>query len=397
MSDLTADIEKRMTVDLEKQTSNQNLKPKRRSKAAEKADAHNDADPNNDDSFSNGGVDGIYQMTSLVGDRDAKHGSNKSNSSISDVQFPLLLVMISSMILLIAVTTWEGIITSNYDYCISIPSVSLITSSIGIALTLFREDLYYDYGISNYLPYFLGLWNFIGASYMTFNSPFITTGNGYFACWTTVATSAMTMGVTGTTFKDSIKGIGSLMGVFGSSIVMILALYEYIFGAQSSVTSDLTKSASIYALVVACLTIVLLLGIVYFNKHGPYLNEHDNQKVNMIKFITLSLFTILWLILACLVTFHGPFVTTGNGYFSSWAGFVCISFTAFQAKKDIGDIGVNNINYVTDTVTETVTGFYKKSRSSKSSDNGNSNSMNDSSSSMFSSGGESTSLSKTIT
>ncbi|OEU08551.1 hypothetical protein FRACYDRAFT_249443 [Fragilariopsis cylindrus CCMP1102] len=347
MSDLTADIEKRMTVDLEKQTSNQNLKPKRRSKAAEKADAHNDADPNNDDSFSNGGVDGIYQMTSLVGDRDANGHGSKSSSS-SDVQFPLLLVMISSMILLIAVTTWEGVITSNYDYCISIPSVSLITSSIGIALTLFREDIYYDYGIGKYLPYFLGLWNFIGASYMTFNSPFITTGNGYFACWTTVATSAMTMGVTGTTFKNSIKGIGSLMGVFGSSIVMILALYEYIF-------------------------------------------------VNMIKFITLSLFTILWLVLACLVTFHGPFVTTGNGYFSSWAGFVCISFTAFQAKQDIGDIGVNNINYVTDTVTETVTGFYKKSRSSKSSDNGNSNSMNDSSSSMFSSGGESTSLSKTIT
>jgi hypothetical protein len=374
MSDLEQQTKKGMKNRSKTETSRRDLD------VSEKfnLNAYNDADASGHDDDDGDEEQGIYLL------------STTGLSKISDVQFPLILVAVSSMILLIAVITWEGPIKSR-EYCISIPSISLCLSLGGVFAMVFREDLYADYG-GKYLAHFLMIWNFVGASYMTFNSPFITTGNGYFACWCCVATSAMAMGYTADAFKNTIQGLGSLMGLFGSSIVMIFALVEYIFGDNAP---ELTRHASIYALTISCLTIALILGIVYFNKKYPFLDENDVQKVNMIKFIVMSVFAVLWLVLACLVTFHGPFVTTGNGYFSSWTGCVCISFTAFAAKKEC--IGVNDIDlkYVTETVTgtvtgatESVTGFLKPS-----SDNNISNNFNDS----FSSATSATALSKTIT
>jgi len=260
---------------------------------------------------------------------------------------------------------------SSRGYAISIPSLSLCFSMIGFLVAQFREDLYQIYG--KYLAHFLFTWNFMGASFLTFNSPFTTTGNGYFAAWATVAVSAMAMGFTADAFKDKVKGLGSLMGLCACSCIMIFADMGYVGSSAPAVT----RSASIYAMVISCITIVLVLGILYVTKNaamnghsgsgnsnssgGPddhivvnrrmisnttdgssrennqnNLDENEQLKgIDMMKFIVLSVLTVLWLVLACLVTFSGPFVTTGNGYFSAWAGCACVSFATFNAKKEI--------------------------------------------------------------
>lgn len=94
---------------------------------------------------------------------------------ISDVQLPLFLMLASSTVLLIAVTTWQMGIKWR-EYAISVPAVTMCLSFIGIVLTFVMKDNYATYG--KYLNQLLFVWNFVGACFLTFSSPFTTTGNG---------------------------------------------------------------------------------------------------------------------------------------------------------------------------------------------------------------------------
>ena len=38
----------------------------------------------------------------------------------------------------------------------------------------------------------------------------------------------------------------------------------------------------------------------------------------------------LWVVAAGVLTFRGPFVATGNGYFGTWLGFACALAFAWQ-------------------------------------------------------------------
>jgi len=254
------------------------------------------------------------------------------STKISDVSYPLLLVFVSSIVLLIAVTTWEGQGKQNKGYALSIPSLSMVLSLLGFLTAQYREELYKNNG--KYLTHLLFTWNFIGASYLTFNDPFTTTGNGYFAAWSTVAASAMAMGISAEAFKDRIKGLGSLMGSLGSSIILILSLLEHV---GASANPD-TLGAAIYAMIVSCFTVVLIAGIMWLKRNGGYVQTDPAKRLQFdtTKFGILALFAFLWFVSACHVTFHGPFVTTGNGYFSAWAGSACVAFAAYNAKNEIG-------------------------------------------------------------
>mmetsp|Transcript_13482 Transcript_13482/g.31520 ORF Transcript_13482/g.31520 Transcript_13482/m.31520 type:complete len:324 (-) Transcript_13482:339-1310(-) len=251
-------------------------------------------------------------------------------SRINEVQFPLVMVAGASIVLLIAVCTWETGMTAR-GYKISVPSLSLAVSIIGLLLTVYREDLYALYGHN--LAHVLFLWNFTGACFLTFSSPFVDTGNGYFAAWGCVATSAMAMGLTAETLRNRIRGLGSLMGLCASAAIVFIALIQHI-GNQDPEFEDL-RVESVYAMLVSSFTIVLCLGLLYFQKKQSDAGEARPDRTEaMIKYGFLLSFAIMWFFLAFLVTFRGPFVTTGNGYFASWCGAVCACSAAFNARNE---------------------------------------------------------------
>jgi hypothetical protein len=252
-------------------------------------------------------------------------GESRLKFKITDTQFPLVLVLATSFVLLLAVVTWQGTMKS-LGYAISVPVISLILSTIFLILTVFKENLYTLYGQK--MTNLLFMWNFTGACFLTFSSPFTTTGNGYFAAWGCVVTSAMALGFTGDAFRSRIEGLGSLLGLAGSSAIVVIALIDFVGGSK---IMDGFFIQSIYAMIVAIFTIVFVAAIVYYQK------IHAEKKWFIrAKFGTLCFFALLWLILACLVTFSGPFNTTGNGYFASWLGGTCASFATFSAWKELG-------------------------------------------------------------
>lgn len=102
------------------------------------------------------------------------------------------------------------------------------------------------------------------------------------------------------------------------SVIVIIALIRYGFTGPY-------KNYSIYAICVAGIT-VFLIGLVVCV-------ERDGEKKFPLKFPIFVLFALLWIVLAALVTFKGPFLITGNGYFGSWAGAIFGVMTALTARK----------------------------------------------------------------
>ena len=92
----------------------------------------------------------------------------------------------SSTVQLIAVLTWKATEIKWREYAISVPSVAMGLSAIGLLMTL-KEALYKEGG--KWLNQFLFVWNFVGACFLGFvlctgGSRFlrVATTCGHFSC-----------------------------------------------------------------------------------------------------------------------------------------------------------------------------------------------------------------------
>ena len=157
---------------------------------------------------------------------------------------------------------------------------------------------------------------------MTFGEPFKNTGNGYFGSWGMVVFATMGLGVSVAQAKEASHGVtGPLFSLFATSIIVVVAISTEGLGSDNQ-----QKGESIYALVVACLSIFLALGLIKKV-------DLDNGQADMLAFGVLACFAILWIVAASLVTFKGPFTLTGNGYFASWGAAIASTVAAVKSKR----------------------------------------------------------------
>ena len=194
-------------------------------------------------------------------------------------------------------------------------------SFVGIAMTKFAQDKLTMVGKLLNAANFV--YSFVGACFLTFHKPFDMTSNGYFAAWTIVYGSATAMGMTSNAFGSTIKGLGAVMGLLASSLVVILA-------SITPIRDETNKPEAFYALVLSCVTFVFILLIVGLDKMNI-------PMPHIISFLSFAILAVCWVISASLVTFRGPFEVTGNGYFASWAGALMASMATFAAKGALVD------------------------------------------------------------
>jgi hypothetical protein len=237
------------------------------------------------------------------------------NMALLKVHRPYGGVFSSAMVLLIALTTGGSYIDDHkyYEYGIAAAVVAMVFALTGcvLAYTNMGEGKF-----GRFNNYFLFVWCFIGACFMTFGGPFEFTGNGYFGAWGMVVFAIMGLGDSVDNVKEALGGMVPTLGLLASSLIAIVAISDEGF--------DENQGELIYAIIVACIT-VLVLGVIIKI-------EYDNAgEPHMLKFPILAFFAVLWIILACLVTFRGPFVWTGNGYFGAWGGAITGVFAAMAA------------------------------------------------------------------
>ena len=224
-------------------------------------------------------------------------------------------MFLAAIVLLIAVTSTQDMTPPSwFKYGCSVASVTMIFSFIGVMMTLVDDAAILTFG--GYLNYFLLIWNFAGAICLTFWGQFQSTGNGYFSVWAMVIFSLMGIGITQEHVRSTASGSDSLLGFFASSIIVLIAIIP-------SISKD--DPPTVYAITLACLSVVLAGFFIAMRNRGL-------GDPSMFKFALLGAFAIMWIVLAFLVTFRGPFLVTGNGYFASWAGAVTSVFAAMTAR-----------------------------------------------------------------
>ena len=196
----------------------------------------------------------------------------------------------------------------------------MAASLIGLFLARFHNK---SSTIGHHLNILCFLYSFIGACFLTFKEPFLATSNGYFAAWTTVYASALALGMNADEIGSTIKNLGSVMGLLISSIVVIIACVPPIRD------DDPHDNEAMYATILAALTAVIILGSIMLGK------TNYAKMPAMWNYLLYGILAVCWIIEAALVTFRGPFVITGNGYFGSWAGAATASMAAFKALHSL--------------------------------------------------------------
>ena len=75
---------------------------------------------------------------------------------------------------------------------------------------------------------------------------------------------------------------------------------------------------------------VAAVTIVFVVMYGVLLQSCAEKCSAAIRRAAALLLLALWVVAAGVLTFRGPFVATGNGYFGTWLGFACALAFAWQ-------------------------------------------------------------------
>ena len=240
-------------------------------------------------------------------------GLTVGSIQIAQFRLPLVGMITSALVLLTAVSTWKGPPVWRSDsweiYAFLFPCVTAAVAFFALLMTC-MEGFYRRNG--KFINLFLFVWNFVGACLLTVVNPFIATGNGYFAAWGTVVFSAGSLGIRSDTFSTSISGLGPIIGLVASSIIVIIASTDFL-GPNS-----FHRYEAIYAMVVSCITLIVFVTFLLEERRKMNLRktrgEHQGgYGTSIFKIVGLGLFAVLWVALAFVATFRGPFLTTGNG------------------------------------------------------------------------------------
>jgi len=168
-----------------------------------------------------------------------------------------------------------------------------------------------DVSLKMFLGFFLFAWWAVAAGILTFQGPFLTTSNGYFGCWGSLAAAGMyfaeTMPKPPESATGAAKAKGPVAGLLVSSVVVLCADIQG-YGILLKISWE-----PIIALVAAIIGILWAIVILAAEAKLPPMAK----KVGSFCVLGLSVFE------AFICTFRFPFLVTGNGYFGSWMMAIC--------------------------------------------------------------------------
>lgn len=229
--------------------------------------------------------------------------------ALGDPYVLILFIMGSSFMLLTqAAIIYRGNQPGSYLY-------ALIVGGGSFGLTVFylildkcgwMNSLRFD-KLLFFLSVLLFLWWGFGVFVLTSEGgPFTNTGNGYFACWVGFASSAFLAH----TQLNQLRSAVARFRNSGSDANLALGVCSAIVIWQASTLCFQKSNCTGYTIwAMTCGIVSLLLNVVFV------LCPLKAGKPSMF----FSIFFALWWVAgAGVMTFEGPFNSTGNGYFGAW-------------------------------------------------------------------------------
>ena len=145
--------------------------------------------------------------------------------------------------------------------------------------------------------------------------------------WALVIFSGMSLGLSNEMLPVYIRnftnGMNLILGLGTCAVVVLISTITYFDNKYFYNNGEGTLGV-----LVSIITIFLFANVA----HAKYTNNFS--RVKDFEFPSLAVISGLWIITASLITFRGPFTTTGNGCFACWAGVVCAVKATMKAKKN---------------------------------------------------------------
>ena len=132
----------------------------------------------------------------------------------------------------------------------------------------------------------------------------------------------MAVGVNADSFQKDFKAgyvtSGPLISLLASSVVTLVSILT----SGRIHKSEDHFAPLIFGLVLSLVTIIIMSGVLELEVLQRLIANH----------IVLGAISIMWVISASFLTFRGPFLDIGNGYFGAW-GAALSSVYAFNAAR----------------------------------------------------------------
>jgi len=231
---------------------------------------------------------------------------------------------------------------STEAYGVAVGSVSLGFSVILLLVAKKKPSLYSNWTLPKVrgelsmlqcFAVFLVAWWAPAAIVLTFFNPFTATSNAYFAIWAAFVLSLLMLSASfarvGRAFTSmtAMQEDSRVRPIIGLTIASAIVLFSCIEGVGEG------SGAATYGLIAAIFSTLLSALLFYMV---------DRKKAGTkLKKLAAIFFLLLWIASAVVLTFHGPFTVTGNGYFATWASLGCAFLFVFQEFIG-GDMGMSS-------------------------------------------------------
>ena len=156
--------------------------------------------------------------------------------------------------------------------------------------------------------------------------------------------SVANLGITADVLVDAARNADTC--IFGLTLCSVVVIMEFTIGLGRPNLWIKYRNIAYYATAMSIVSV--LLGLVTFGWRlcrlvrgtEPATTSTTPPTPNEIlmleaRYWSLIVLVLLWIVAACLTTFIGPFLITGNGYFAVWAAPFFSGLTFLSVQKDV--------------------------------------------------------------
>ena len=258
-------------------------------------------------------------------DRLGLHGQ-RSKALLGDQASCLIGQLIAAVVLVIAIGVLDSS-TVHFAYTIAVGAVATGGALLGLWLgasshgekALFAAPVVGQLSANGCVAAFLATWWGIGTYIITFEGPFVSTCNGYFAVWFGLVCSLTAVG-------DALPQLRASTSICSSTLLGLAACALIVGLELNSGPGGTLSRQMVYGMVVATLTFAVVLVMLLLQL------SHTPLDASIARALHLTIVG-LWGVASLWLTLTGPFTDFSNGFFALWAGTICASHLVLSIES----------------------------------------------------------------